>query len=89
MPNCAGVTFLYCASDFHDALAALGTNMKLGKSCWRATKFRWAVGSTRNPLAEARWRSMMVYWSGSGRSVRASILNDWILTPPLSWPLAR
>ena len=34
-----------------------GTNMNLGSLCCKATMFLWARGATRNPLAEALWRS--------------------------------
>jgi hypothetical protein len=70
------------------AMADGGTNMALGKRCCRFTKLRTAVGATRKPLADARCRSMITYPSGCGRSVFASMWNELIGIPPLSWPLA-
>jgi hypothetical protein len=70
-------------------IADAATNMNFGNRCCNSTKLRWASGATRKPLAEALCRSTITYASGWGSRVLASILNELMLMPPWSWPLAR
>jgi hypothetical protein len=81
-PNCAGETlryFLICPGDTH---------WKPGKVRCSWTKLRLAVGFSKNPLAEARWRSVTAKASGEGSRIRPNILYSLIVTEPLSWPSA-
>ena len=70
-------------------IAEGGTNMNFGSRVCKFTRLRWASGATRKPLAEALCRSTITYPSGWGSRVLASILNELMLMPPWSWPLAR
>ncbi len=59
--NCPRPTVKASGDTFRNlATAALGTNSNLGEMCCKATKFRGTAGASRNPLADARCRSMMV-----------------------------
>jgi len=66
------------------AIAEGGTNMNFGSRVCKFTKFRWASGATRKPLAEALCRSMITYASGWGSRVWASMWNELIAMPPWS-----